>query len=115
MDWIKTINAAIASIEDHLTEEVRLNDIADQVGISPFHFQRAFSVIIGMTPAEYTRVRRLSLSGAELARGECQVHSSTAMVLRRALQRRSAMVYLRAGKELKSGSLYESLCGQNCH
>ena len=73
MDWVKTINAAITYMEEHLTEEIRLNDIAERVSISPFHFQRAFSVIVGMTPAEYMRARRLSQAGAELAHGECQV------------------------------------------
>ena len=28
MDWVKTINAAITYMEEHLTEEIRLNDIA---------------------------------------------------------------------------------------
>ena len=73
MDWIKAINDAISYIEDHLTEEIKLNDIAGNVNISPFHFQRSFSVIVGMTPAEYVRNRRLSQAGAELSRGECQV------------------------------------------
>ena len=73
MDWIKAINDAITYIEDHLTDEIVLNDIASWVNISPFHFQRAFSVIVGMTPAEYLRNRRLSLAGADLTRGECQV------------------------------------------
>ena len=73
VDWIKAINDAITYIEDHLTDEIVLNDIASWVNISPFHFQRAFSVIVGMTPAEYLRNRRLSLAGADLARGECQV------------------------------------------
>lgn len=73
MDWIKTINTAIAYMEDHLTQEVRLSDIAGRVNVSPFHFERAFSVIVGMTPAEYVRSRRLSQAGAELAHGECRV------------------------------------------
>ena len=73
VDWIKAINDAITYIEDHLTDEIVLNDIASWVNISPFHFQRAFSVIVGMTPAEYLRNRRLSLAGADLTRGECQV------------------------------------------
>ena len=73
MDWVKTIDAAITYMEEHLTEEIGLNDIAGRISISPFHFQRAFSVIVGMTPAEYMRARRLSQAGAELAHGECQV------------------------------------------
>lgn len=73
MDWMKAINNAISYIEDHLTDEIVLNDIASKVNISPFHFQRAFTMITGMTPAEYTRARRLSRAGADLAHGGCQV------------------------------------------
>lgn len=70
---MRAVNDAINYIEDHLTDEIALNDIAEKVNISPFHFLRAFSVIVGMTPAEYMRCRRLSQAGAELARGECRV------------------------------------------
>ena len=73
MDWMKSINDAIGYIENHLTDEIALNDIAKQVNISPFHFQRAFAVIVGMTPSEYVRNRRLSQAGADLTRGECQI------------------------------------------
>ena len=36
MDWVKTINAAITYMEEHLTEEIRLNDMGyrTETGIS---------------------------------------------------------------------------------
>lgn len=67
MDWIKTINRAIAYMEEHLTDDIALADIARSVDLSPFHFQRAFTLLTGMSPAEYLRKRRLSQAGAELA------------------------------------------------
>ena len=67
MDWIKTINNAIGYMEDHLTDDIALADIAKSVDLSAFHFQRAFTLLTGMTPAEYLRKRRLSQAGAELA------------------------------------------------
>ena len=67
MDWVKTINNAIAYMENHLTDDITLADIAKSVNISAFHFQRAFSLLTGMTPTEYVRKRRLSQSGAEIA------------------------------------------------
>ncbi len=73
MDWIRTINNAIAYMEDHLTEDIALIDIAESVGLSAFHFQRAFSLLTGMSPAEYLRKRRLSKAGAELAGGNGKV------------------------------------------
>ena len=73
MDWIKTINQAIACMEDHLTDEVTLADIARHVHLSAFHFHRAFSLLTGMSPAEYLRKRRLSQAGADLMSGEEKV------------------------------------------
>lgn len=73
MDWVKTINNAIAYMENHLTEDITLTDIAKSVSISAFHFQRSFSLLTGMTPAEYMRKRRLSQAGAEIANGSERV------------------------------------------
>ena len=73
MDWVQSINRAIAYMEDHITEEVPLADIARSVHLSAFHFQRAFSLITGMSPSEYLRRRRLSRAGAELAGGGVKV------------------------------------------
>ena len=66
MDWIRTINDAITYMEDHLTDEITLDDIAKSVNLSVFHFHRAFSMLTGMSPAEYLRNRRLSQAGADL-------------------------------------------------
>lgn len=70
MEWVKTINQAIAYMEEHLTDDITLSDIAESVSISSFHFQRAFSMMAGISPAEYLRNRRLSQAGAELANGK---------------------------------------------
>ena len=73
MDWIRTINNAIEYMENHLTEEITLADIARHVHLSAFHFQRAFSLLTEMSPAEYLRKRRLSQAGAELLNGDTKV------------------------------------------
>ena len=67
MDWIKTINNAIGYMEEHLCDRITLSDIAKSVDLSAFHFQRAFTLLTGMTPVEYLRTRRLSLAGADLS------------------------------------------------
>ena len=66
MDWIRTINNAIEYMENHLTDEITLVGIAKHVHLSAFHFQRAFSLLTDMSPAEYLRKRRLSQAGADL-------------------------------------------------
>ena len=73
MDWVRMINQAIAFMEEHLAENITLADIAGSVHLSAFHFQRAFSLLTGMSPAEYLRKRRLSQAGAELAEGKTRV------------------------------------------
>ena len=70
MDWIRTINNAIEYMEDHLTDEITLADIARHINLSAFHFQRAFSLLTEMSPAEYLRKRRLSQAGADLLSGD---------------------------------------------
>ena len=73
MDWIRTVNNAIEYMEGHLTDEITLADIAKHVNLSAFHFQRAFSLLTEMSPAEYLRKRRLSQAGAELTGGDAKV------------------------------------------
>ena len=73
MDWVKTINDAIEYMEENLTEAITLADISKAVNLSAFHFQRAFTLLTGMSPAEYLRKRRLSQAGAELEKGDWKV------------------------------------------
>ena len=73
MDWVRTVNQAIAFMEEHLTDEITLADVAKSVHLSAFHFQRAFTLLTEMSPAEYLRKRRLSQAGAELADGKNKV------------------------------------------
>lgn len=66
MDWIKDLNKAIRFIEDNITEEISAEEVAKQVYLSSFHFQRMFSLLTGMTMGEYIRNRRLSMAGSDL-------------------------------------------------
>jgi AraC family transcriptional regulator len=66
MEWSDRMNAAIDYIEENLDGEVDFSKAADKAYCSLFHFQRVFLAIIGVTPAEYTRRRRLTLAAREL-------------------------------------------------
>lgn len=71
MNWVEEMQVAIAYIEDNLTEDITIKDIASRAHISSFYFQKAFSMLCGYTIWEYIRKRRLSLAGSELqATGE---------------------------------------------
>ena len=58
MDWIKGMQRCINYIEDHITEPMELADIAHEMNVSPFYFQRIFTLVCGLTPGEYIRSRR---------------------------------------------------------
>ena len=73
MEWTQAISSAVEYIETHITEDISVNDIAKQVYLSPFYFQKGFSLLCGITISEYIRNRRLSLAGNELATSDAKV------------------------------------------
>lgn len=69
MDWVKGFQRSLDYIEDHITEPLDAGDIAEQMNISAFYYQKIFTIICGFTLGEYIRSRRLTLAGQELAGG----------------------------------------------
>lgn len=69
MEWMKAIGLSIQYIEEHLTEELTADIIAEQVYISSFYFQKGFSMLCGFSVSEYIRNRRLALAGNDLSTG----------------------------------------------
>ena len=63
---ITDIQRALNYIEEHITDEMSIDDIAGVAYLSPFYFQRIFHTMLGLTVGEYIRARRLSLAGNEL-------------------------------------------------
>ena len=53
--------------------DINQDDIAKSVYSSSYHFQRIFSMIVGVTIGEYVRNRRLSLAGHELYETKTEV------------------------------------------
>ena len=49
----ESIERAIRYMEEHITENISLDEIADEIGLSKFYFNRLFSKHIGMTPHKY--------------------------------------------------------------
>ena len=73
MEWAEAISAAINYIESHITDNITLYDVADHVNISPFYFQKGFSILCGYSIAEYMRNRRMALAGEELITSDITV------------------------------------------
>lgn len=67
MDALIRMREAIDAMERRMEERLDMEEIAKVAYMSPFHFQRMFHMITGMTVAEYTRKRKLTLAAQELA------------------------------------------------
>jgi len=73
MEWMNAIQSALEYIEEHITDDISAEDAASYVHMSPFYFQKGFSMLCGYSVAEYIRNRRLALAGGELAATEAKV------------------------------------------
>lgn len=73
MEWMKAIGDAIDYIETHITEDISTETVAKHVNISPFYFQKGFSMLCGYTVTEYIRNRRLALAGGELLNNDVKI------------------------------------------
>ena len=60
------IGEAINYIEENITEEIAIKNIAKKVLMSPFYFQKGFAMLCGFTVGKYIRQCRLTLAGSEL-------------------------------------------------
>lgn len=70
MEWLNSMTRAIAYLEDNMTQPLNMEQAAAAAYSSPFHFQRLFHILMGVTVAEYVRRRRLTLAAQELLSGE---------------------------------------------
>lgn len=73
MDWVKMVEAALEYIEKNITGDLSVGKIAQEMNISPFYFQKGFSMLCGYTIGEYIRMRQLSLAGSELLASDIKV------------------------------------------
>lgn len=67
-DW-KKMAKAISFLTAHYLEQPRLEDAADAVGLSPFHFQRVFTRHVGVSPKSFVGHLTLAHAKKELAQG----------------------------------------------
>jgi AraC-like DNA-binding protein len=65
-DRRRAVEAALL-IEAHSHELLDLQTVADEVGVSPFHFLRLFAAVLGVTPHQYLVRCRLAHAARLLA------------------------------------------------
>jgi len=61
------------TIEEQLDQDLSIEKLAQQAYMSMFHFQRTFSLVLGIGIGEYIRHRRLSVAGEQLAANKLKV------------------------------------------
>lgn len=67
-DW-RRVGRAIHYLTERYTEQPRLEDAADAVGLSPFHFQRLFTRYVGVSPKSFVGHLTLEHAKRELQNG----------------------------------------------
>ena len=72
-NWTESIQNALRYVEENLSGDLDIREIAKRACVSPFYFQRIFSALCGISIGEYIRRRRLTLAGEELTNSDDKV------------------------------------------
>ena len=64
------VERARCYLDDHADELITLRRLAAHVGLSPFHLQRTFTRVVGLSPKAYQDAKRMERFTASLKRGE---------------------------------------------
>lgn len=62
----------LSYIDSHICEKIRLGDLAELAGYSPFYFSRLFSEAMGMPVTGYIRIRKLQYAMTSLLEAVCR-------------------------------------------
>jgi AraC family transcriptional regulator len=72
-DRIKVAERMQRFVEEHLADRITMAELARAAGYSQWHAARVFKEIVGKSPFEYLRMRRLSAAAERLREGEHRV------------------------------------------
>lgn len=67
------INKALAYIEEHLDQDMDLEEIAECAGYSKYHLNRMFSEAVGCTIYKYLQARRLTVAAEKLVHTDAPI------------------------------------------
>lgn len=73
MEWIGSLKLAINYMEKHLLEDISADEVADEVYMSSFYFQKGFKILTGYSVGEYIRYRRLYMAALDVISGNKKV------------------------------------------
>ncbi len=66
MEYLESFERAIIYIENHLSENIRVIDVANEAGYSYYHFTRTFKALLGENIGNYIQKRRLFNGASQL-------------------------------------------------
>ena len=66
MDYRETLEQAVIYIEEHLEEDITVEDVARYVGYSYYHLTRQFNAVLGESVGSYIKGRRLADAAKKL-------------------------------------------------
>src|SRR6267142_1926287 len=67
---VEMVQRACRYIEDHIDTTPTLEALSAHTGVSPYHLQRVFKRVAGITPRQYAEACRLSKFKARVKKGE---------------------------------------------
>ncbi|MFC5702511.1 AraC family transcriptional regulator [Cohnella faecalis] len=70
---LQKIDIVLKYIEDHLSDNITVEDLAGQVYLHPNYFIVFFKGLLGYSPIQYVNQRRMELAKALLVQPECNV------------------------------------------
>lgn len=73
MDYRRALEQAISYIENHLTEAITVEEVAQAAGYSYYHLTRQFSAILGESVGSYIKKRRLAEAAQKLLHSQDKV------------------------------------------
>jgi AraC family transcriptional regulator len=66
---ISALNRLVDLVEEQLTEELGVSEVAAAFGTTEYHLRRMFSSLAGMPLSEYVRRRRMTVAAADVING----------------------------------------------
>jgi transcriptional regulator GlxA family with amidase domain len=57
----------------HISKEITISELANLVGLSQFHFVRAFKHSVGLSPYQYVLSQRISVAKEMLSKGDLPI------------------------------------------
>ncbi len=70
---MESIFKSISYIEKNIYEPITIHDIAREAQYSTYHFCRIFRSLVGDSPKEYLRKRRLTIAAERLVKEETSI------------------------------------------